>query len=83
MGRSTIASQLDAPPLPRRNRQVVVNPILTEARLEVEIGGPCIRHIHFNRDRLFAGNGFKVWMIENGNDIINMTLIGSIIAFFN
>ena len=33
--------------------------------------------------RLFAGNGFKVWLIENGNDILNMTMIGAIIAAMN
>jgi hypothetical protein len=33
--------------------------------------------------RLFAGNGFKVWLIENGNDIFNMTVVGAIVAGLN
>ena len=33
--------------------------------------------------RLFAGHGFKVWIIENGNDIINMAVVGAIIAALN
>jgi len=33
--------------------------------------------------RMFAGNGFKVWLIENGNDIINMTMVGAVIAGMN
>ena len=33
--------------------------------------------------RLFGGESFKVWIIETANDVINMTLAGAIIAFFN
>ena len=33
--------------------------------------------------RMFAGNGFKVWLIENGNDILNMTVVAAIIAGLN
>jgi hypothetical protein len=33
--------------------------------------------------RMFAGNGFKVWLIENGNDILNMTVVGAIVAGLN
>ena len=33
--------------------------------------------------RLFGGEGFKVWVIETANDVINMTIAGAIIAFFN
>jgi hypothetical protein len=32
---------------------------------------------------MFAGNGFKVWLIENGNDILNMTVVAAIIAALN
>ncbi len=30
--------------------------------------------------RLFAGNGFRVWIIEVGSDIVNLTLMGLVIA---
>ena len=30
--------------------------------------------------RLFAGHGFKVWLIEVSNDVINLALMGAIIA---
>lgn len=30
--------------------------------------------------RLFAGNGFRVWIIEVGSDILNLTLMGLVIA---
>ena len=33
--------------------------------------------------RLFGGDGLKVWVIETGNDVINLTIAGAIIAFFN
>ena len=33
--------------------------------------------------RLFGGESFKVWIIETSNDVINMTIAGAIIAFFN
>lgn len=33
--------------------------------------------------RLFGGEGFKVWIIETANDVINMTIAGAIIAYFN
>ena len=33
--------------------------------------------------RLFAGESFKVWIIETTNDAINLTIAGAIIAFFN
>jgi hypothetical protein len=33
--------------------------------------------------RMCAGNGFKVWLIENGNDILNMTVVAAIIAGLN
>jgi hypothetical protein len=32
--------------------------------------------------RLFAGNGFRVWIIEVGSDIVNLTLMGLVIALF-
>lgn len=32
--------------------------------------------------RLFAGNGFRVWIIEVGSDIVNLTLMGLVISFF-
>jgi hypothetical protein len=32
--------------------------------------------------RLFAGNGFRVWIIEVGSDIVNLTLMGLVIASF-
>lgn len=33
--------------------------------------------------RLFGGESFKVWIIETANDVINLTIAGTIIAFFN
>ena len=33
--------------------------------------------------RLFGGDNLKVWIIETANDAINLTIAGSIIAFFN
>ena len=33
--------------------------------------------------RLFAGDGFKLWVIETANDAINLTIAGAIIAYFN
>jgi hypothetical protein len=33
--------------------------------------------------RLFAGHGYKVWIIENGNDILNFTVVAMIIAAMN
>jgi hypothetical protein len=30
--------------------------------------------------RLFAGHGFKVWLIEVSNDVINLALMGAVIA---
>lgn len=33
--------------------------------------------------RLFAGENFKVWIIETANDAINLTIAGAIIAFLN
>ena len=33
--------------------------------------------------RLFGGDGLKVWVIETANDVINVTIAGAIIAFFN
>lgn len=33
--------------------------------------------------RLFGGESFKVWIIETANDVINLTIAGAIIAFFN
>jgi len=32
--------------------------------------------------RLFAGHGFKVWIIEVGSDIVNLSLMGLVIASF-
>lgn len=32
--------------------------------------------------RLFAGENFKVWIIETGNDVLNLTIAGAIIAIF-
>ena len=32
--------------------------------------------------RLFAGENFKVWIIETANDAINLTVAGAIIAYF-
>lgn len=33
--------------------------------------------------RLFGGHGFKVWMIEVGNDVLNCVIIGAILGSFN
>jgi Protein of unknown function (DUF1761) len=33
--------------------------------------------------RLFGGENFKVWIIETANDVLNLTVAGAIIAFFN
>lgn len=33
--------------------------------------------------RLFGGENIKVWLIETANDAINLTVAGTIIAFFN
>ena len=33
--------------------------------------------------RLFSHESYKVWIIECSNDVINMTLVGAIIAFKN
>jgi Protein of unknown function (DUF1761) len=33
--------------------------------------------------RLFSGDGFKVWLIEISNDVLNLTIAGAIIAYFN
>lgn len=33
--------------------------------------------------RLFGGHGFKVWMIEVGNDVLNCVIIGAILGAFN
>ena len=33
--------------------------------------------------RLFGGESLKVWVIETANDVINITVAGAIIAFFN
>ena len=33
--------------------------------------------------RLFAGDGFRLWVIETANDAINLTIAGAIIAYFN
>ena len=32
--------------------------------------------------RLFAGHGFRVWVIEVGSDIVNLTLMGLVVASF-
>ena len=32
--------------------------------------------------RLFAGENFKVWIIETANDAINLTVAGAIITYF-
>lgn len=32
--------------------------------------------------RLFAGHGFRVWILEVGSDILNLTLMGLVIASF-
>lgn len=32
--------------------------------------------------RLFGGHGFRVWVIEVGSDIVNLTLMGLVIALF-
>jgi hypothetical protein len=33
--------------------------------------------------RLFGGESLNVWIIETANDVINVTVAGAIIAFFN
>jgi len=33
--------------------------------------------------RLFGGHGFKVWMIEVGNDVLNCVIIGAILGASN
>ena len=33
--------------------------------------------------RLFAGHGFKVWLIEVGNDVLNFVVVGAILGAFN
>jgi len=33
--------------------------------------------------RLFGGENIKVWIIETANDVLNLTIAGAIIAFFN
>lgn len=33
--------------------------------------------------RLFAGHGYRVWLIEVGNDVLNFVLIGAILGTFN
>ena len=33
--------------------------------------------------RLFGGETIKVWIIETANDVLNLTVAGAIIAFFN
>ena len=33
--------------------------------------------------RLFGGENIKVWLIEISNDVLNLTVAGAIIAFFN
>ena len=33
--------------------------------------------------RLFGGENIKVWIIETANDVLNLTVAGAIIAFFN
>ena len=30
--------------------------------------------------RLFAGQGFKVWILEVGSDVVNLTIMGFIIG---
>jgi hypothetical protein len=32
--------------------------------------------------RLFSGQGFKVWLIESGGDILGLTLMGAVLSFF-
>lgn len=32
--------------------------------------------------RLFAGHGFRVWVIEVGSDVLNLTLIGLIVGWW-
>jgi len=32
--------------------------------------------------RLFAGHGFKVWILEVGNDVLNFAMMGAILAYF-
>jgi hypothetical protein len=33
--------------------------------------------------RLFGGENIKVWIIETANDVLNLTVAGAILAFFN
>ena len=33
--------------------------------------------------RLFGGHGYKVWLIEVGNDVLNCMIIGAILGAFN
>jgi hypothetical protein len=33
--------------------------------------------------RLFAGHGFRVWLIEVGNDVLNFVVVGAILGAFN
>lgn len=33
--------------------------------------------------RLFGGENLKVWIIETSNDVLNLTIAGAVIAFFN
>jgi hypothetical protein len=33
--------------------------------------------------RLFGGESLKVWIIETANDVLNLTIAGAIIAYFN
>jgi len=30
--------------------------------------------------RLFGGHGYRVWLIEAGNDVLNWTIAGSILS---
>jgi hypothetical protein len=32
--------------------------------------------------RLFGGQGFTVWLIESGGDILGLTLMGAVLSFF-
>lgn len=33
--------------------------------------------------RLFGGHGYRVWLIEIGNDVLNFVIIGAILGAFN
>lgn len=33
--------------------------------------------------RLFGGHGYRVWLIEVGNDVLNFVIIGAILGAFN